>query len=313
MKCVEFQNEFEEQNALSEDAETHLFHCRDCQKFESDQNRIWAMLGGLGQVEAPKDFNFRVKARIAETKLDGYKEETGFFPALRYVMPLGFVIVLLSFVALSGLYFVGTQSEQPIATQTTPTPKEVKVIQPEIAESDESEIIPEEKHVAEKNKNNLEEENPGIERKTAPENQRSNDLVAEKKGKTPKKTTEKPESGGGSKDLAGTKPPTIIQPEFDTNRSPKPKQNKNPSKSVDVKVVLDLAGIETDFKNGKYSVKSVRKNSMAERSKVKVGDIIEAINGKKITGEPLRGKTIDVNSITVLRGKNSIFIKLKAN
>ena len=109
MKCVDFQNEFEEQNALSEKATLHLEDCKNCQNFSYEQNRVWEMLGGLGQIEAPGNFNFGVKARIANAKTGDYQTQTGFFPALRYIMPLGFVIVLLSFVALSGLYFVGTQ------------------------------------------------------------------------------------------------------------------------------------------------------------------------------------------------------------
>lgn len=318
MKCVEFQNEFEEQNSLSEAAETHLFHCKDCQKFEADQNRVWEMLGGLGQVEAPKDFNFRVKARIAEAKPADFKGETIFFPALRFVLPLGFVVVLLSFVALSGLYFVDTQDQNPIATQQTPTPIEQITKQ--------SETVPADDRVAQDSdmtKAPVQENNSVV--ASEQQAQRPNkDTVAKNEGEiggstdsnegTPK-VIKIPNGESNSIDSTAEGAKEVLTPKgFDKNQKRKLRSvNSTESKPIDEKEILKLSGIETVSEKGNLKVVSVRKNSVAERSQVKNGDIIEAINGEKITGEPLQGKTIDVNSITVLRGGDRILIKLKAN
>ena len=78
MNCIDFQNEFEVQNGLSQSAELHLADCPDCNKFSSQQPKLWEMLHGLGTVEVPKDFDFQLKARIANAQSSN--EKAGFFP-----------------------------------------------------------------------------------------------------------------------------------------------------------------------------------------------------------------------------------------
>ncbi len=74
--------------------------------------------------------------------------------------------------------------------------------------------------------------------------------------------------------------------------------------------MLSEIGIEIVLEDGKHEVKSVTKNSLAERSGVKVGDVVEAIDGKKISDEPFSGRTIKVKTLTVLRGAKKIEIAL---
>lgn len=314
MKCVDFQNEFEERNALSEFATLHLEDCKNCQNFSYEQNRVWEMLGGLGKVEAPKDFYFGVKARIADAKSGDFQPQTNFFPALRYIMPLGFVIVLLSFVALSGLYFVGTQ-ETPMASEQKPltTPAKTENLP-------KNDLVAankiDEKQLVETVEDTSPEKLVIDEQKIVFNEGKSKVLVAESKDKKPKitdKTIIKEEEDIKSKDSAGTLSPTIIQPEFDSNKKVDAPVNPDTKKTTDIKEVLELSGIRTDSENGKLKVKSIGKNSIAERSGVKVGDLVLAINGKEITDEPLEGKTINIETITVFRKGETKVIAFKAN
>jgi membrane-associated protease RseP (regulator of RpoE activity) len=330
MKCVDFQNEFEERNALSEMANLHLEDCKNCQKFSYKQNRVWEMLGSLGQVKAPGNFNFGVKARIADTKSGNYQTQTSFFPALRYVLPMGFVIILLSFVALSGLYFVGTQ-ETPMAseqqTSTTPVKNEDlpkddlavsnKTDEDQITSSQQDNLLIADKDIksGEKNSDVLVPEIKFEKQKIAIRTD-NKVLVADNKDKKPEivnTTVIENEDDTRSKDSAGTSSPTIIQPEFDSNKKVDAPVNPDSVKPTDIKEVLELSGIGTSTEKGRLKVTSIRKNSIAETSGVKVGDLIEAINGKKITDEPLQGKTINIETITVLRNGETKEIAFKAN
>ena len=142
-------------------------------------------------------------------------------------------------------------------------------------------------------------------------------LVAEnndKKPRTSDKTIIKEEDDDiRSKDSTLSDPLTIIQPEFDQNKKIDAPVNPVSIQTTDIKEVLELSGIGTTPENGKLKVKSIGKNSIAERSGVKVGDVVVAINGKEITDEPLEGKTINIETITVLRKGETTVIAFKAN
>lgn len=318
MKCVDFENEFEEQNVLSNEATLHLESCENCKELSFQQNRVWEMLGGLGQVEAPKNFNFGVKARIAGSEVSDFQPQTSFFPALRYVMPLGFVIVLLSFVALSGIYFVDTQSVPTVAVEQSPTPMQNTVLpnddslETEVADISE----PTEDETAKDNPvNSTEKEvikpNPKIVAENKPLVGGSHDFI--NTGSKVFKPVKKEEDGGGSKDTTLGVTKEVLTPKgFDPNSKPKTSVNPSFDTTTDVKEILELSGVTTTSDDNGLKVTSIKKNSVAERSGVKVGDVIEAINGKKITGEAFSDeKTLEIKTLTVLRDGKEKEISLR--
>ena len=230
MKCRDFKNEFEDRAALSETATLHLDSCTDCKKFHFEQTRLWEMLGGLTSVEAPKDFDFQLKAKIARAKPGDY-QQTGLFPALRFVLPLSAVLVLLSIVALSGLYFVENSSVPSVAVTETPNPA-VNMVLPvnSFAETNEPTV---EKNPLVNDAPILESTNTPL--KILPKNPEV--AQSDKKGGSKDFPNEKPkvinpkDSGGGSSDKAGTNPEvltpqginpnqkleTIVNPNAETN------------------------------------------------------------------------------------------------
>ena len=46
-------------------AAEHLEACADCREFEQQQRRLRQIVGGLGTVNAPADFDYRLRARLA--------------------------------------------------------------------------------------------------------------------------------------------------------------------------------------------------------------------------------------------------------
>ncbi len=71
----------------------------------------------------------------------------------------------------------------------------------------------------------------------------------------------------------------------------------DPPKRIDETQTLSFFGIETTVKNGSRTVSAVEKNSPAERSGVKIGDVIESLRE---------------NTLTVRRGAEKLEITLQS-
>jgi hypothetical protein len=67
-KCEAVRRELEELmlgDECSVGATQHLRDCGDCRKFHQKQTRLRQIVGSLGTIEAPADFDFRLRARLA--------------------------------------------------------------------------------------------------------------------------------------------------------------------------------------------------------------------------------------------------------
>ena len=74
MICRNIRREIEEAGSggfLSAAALSHLEDCAACQTLSRQQTNLQAILSGLGTVEAPGDFDFRLRARLAGEKRMG--------------------------------------------------------------------------------------------------------------------------------------------------------------------------------------------------------------------------------------------------
>ena len=70
--CVASCREIEEANVgqqLTEGATEHVRNCAKCRDFYESRLKLRQMVASLGTVEAPADFGFRVRARIATEAL----------------------------------------------------------------------------------------------------------------------------------------------------------------------------------------------------------------------------------------------------
>src|SRR5689334_13882293 len=78
---------------ISAAAAEHLRECAECREFNEKQTRLRQIVGSLGTVSAPPDFDFRLRARLAN---DANGAAFHFWPLAR--RGLAFVAVLLVFV-----------------------------------------------------------------------------------------------------------------------------------------------------------------------------------------------------------------------
>lgn len=310
MNCREFIIEFEERGALTEAATLHLKICADCRKTSGEQTLVWQMIDNLARIDAPKNFDFHVKARIAKAHPERFQPT--FIPVLRYVLPLSLVILVLGVLAFNSAFFfggnevpqiAGVKSQPAIVAENTP----ITSASPEqIAKVENSVQTP----AADENK-------IPVDSKGTPsliKNEREGQFVAVKSTKNPlpKPRREQPKNNfdNNSRTISSSSSKIFTPENLNANKTVETSSNVNNQTTI-TEGIWFLLGIEIVKENGNRKVKSITPNSYADRSGVKTGDVIEAVDGVKLSAEPVRTKQIGVKKLTVMRGAEKIEITLK--
>lgn len=285
MNCRDFQNEFDGLDRLSENMRLHLEVCPECREFQIAQTSLFDMLGNLERVSVPNDFDIQLRKRIAAA--NSVKENAGFFPSLRFAFPLALSLVVISIIAFGGLFLVNRNSNDRVAEAETPkdNPVAESPLQPANTVAAQYTPIPESMANSSVSDDKLVADGTLPKAKLSPAKENSIPKPVEK------------DSGGGFKDMAVTSVPPLIQPEFDSNREVRNPSDIGATTIAEIADILRISGITLEG----LKVVSVRKDSVADRSGVLPGDIVDEINGKKLTGNSISGKQINVNSLTVLR------------
>ncbi|HEX8247028.1 MAG TPA: PDZ domain-containing protein [Pyrinomonadaceae bacterium] len=278
---------------------------------ESDE-KVRELLASLKQVEAPQDFEFRLKARIARANPNAY--QTNYKRHFAYALPAFASVIVSTFVVLNGNFFGGAGEVNPIAeTQAQQPPPAVNITQPQkftnasIA-SDSSDRKAEEKILVANSGSQIERSGSSGEpssiaigkRNEKPKNEKLKVLIKENDGFSQDKTQ-----------LGSTK---VFRPRgLNPDAKVEPPKDFNSEKSFSAQELLSPLGVEVVGENGKWKVKNVSPNSAAERSGLKTDDVIETLDGQKLSGTPLRGKKIEVKKLGVKRGGAQIEINLQTN
>ena len=64
-ECKTIRRQIDETDQLSSEAGAHLSACVECRTFRSDRQALQGLMADLGSIEAPSDFYFRLRARLA--------------------------------------------------------------------------------------------------------------------------------------------------------------------------------------------------------------------------------------------------------
>ena len=269
-----------------------------------EDEKVQKMIGDLKRVNAPKDFDFRLKARIANATSTDFQPR--FLPVLRYILPLSTILVIFAFVVLNGLYFPDNQAVSSVVENIPPTSIEQKSppIMPVEQTTNVSNFAKVEELFIENSPTKLEQ--------TQPKEAVKPQFIAVKSptAKPKKNLSEKIDNSGGSRDSASTVPPINYTPKG-TNLNPivENPPNTKTLKPLNAQEILSQLGIEAIFTDAGWKVKSVKQEGLG----VKVGDVIEAIDGEKLTDKPLSAKTVEVKKLTIMRGAEKIEISLRTN
>ena len=119
-QCEVIRRELEE-IALSEEfsttAASHLKTCADCREFQRQQTKLRQIVGGLGTVNAPADFDFRLRARLAADA-----DKPGFRFWTMTVRGLATAAVLVVFGVGAVMIWQSMQEPAPTTVAVTPQP-----------------------------------------------------------------------------------------------------------------------------------------------------------------------------------------------
>lgn len=259
----------------------------DIKNESADSELVSHLLQSLRRVEAPGDFEFRVKARVANADASDYRPKA-FLPFLRYAMPLGLVLFVGALYALSGLYNPDRQ-DVPVVAESAVSPS---------LPAAEAEPAP-----AVVAKTEIADELPGS---PEPVNQSAPEKIAVRRVKNgqanPVKRREtQPVPVGGSVDMAVKGVPKTILP-----------RGLDPDElEVSASGFLTAIGIDAEFGQGGWKVKNVKADSPAERAGIKTGDVVEAIDDRRIDDKTVFKGNFGAKSLKVLRENKQVTLNLK--
>ena len=259
------------------------------QKIE-ENNAIRNLLSGLKRVEAPGDFDFRVKARIARGR--PVERRGSLLPvSVRIAAPMVILLGVGGYLGLDALYAPNNLAVAPVGEIESPASLPA-AIQPVIF----STPFPATETLAVQ----VDKKPADFEIKNAVRPNEKRIVSSAPSGRNP---------GGGSYVEARRTPRQIFPRGLDPNSkievSPK---DFDKDASVSARDVLTLMGIEAD---ATFKIGSVKRNSVAERSGLKAGDVVEAVNDQTLTDKTTFGNKFSGKSVRVRRDGKSTQIELK--
>ena len=124
--CGVVRQELEElmlDETCSSSAAEHLRECGECSEFHQQQTRLRQIVGSLGTVAAPADFDFRLRARLANDS-----SSAAYLPLLRR----GFALATVLLVFATGAVLVRNVLNQPATNDgmVTSTPQPAVIPEP---------------------------------------------------------------------------------------------------------------------------------------------------------------------------------------
>jgi len=132
-RCESVRRELEElllNEEFSSTSAEHLQTCADCREFQRQQQKLRQIIGSLGTVSAPADFDFRLRARLAADS-----SAAGFRYWSFAVKGLATAAILVVFGVGIAILLQRGRSELPVAEGTRieqKSPDEPKVMQPPV-------------------------------------------------------------------------------------------------------------------------------------------------------------------------------------
>jgi len=285
---------------------------REIETLTADDEKLRQMLGGLKKVGAPKNFDFHLKARIANAKPEDLHKPF-LIPWLRYVLPLSVIVLLAGFAVFNLSFSTENQGVPEVAAGLPPNQNETANTPVETP----SNIVIEEPVIASvpANKNS--------EMKTSqPDFVRPNNKAAENKVETiPVKNSlvarSNKRENNSKNDFLGSKDSTLGVPRIITQENSNP--NSGDAKPLNVgqakiplQQVLSQIGIEADYADKGWKIVSIKDKSLAMLSGMQAGDLIEAIDDKNLSSDTVFQQAFTGKVFRILRDGKQVLIDLNA-
>lgn len=258
------------------------------------EDTVAEMLGRLKRVESPNDFGIKVRAKIAERK--AVPESIDLMHVFKLVMPAAALVILGSFLYFGGIFSsdvrddaaIAVAEPKPIESESINTPAPITV-------NEVAAVNAEPPRVFEANTSRSNTRAVKRDREVIPVN-------------TEQETSAPPEGGSYRQAITGSgtpiRPPGL-SPESISRPDSRPEGFEG-SRAVTGDELLSLFGIEAESSDSGMRVRNVREHGIADRSGVKAGDVITAIDGQKLSTDGRYNGETTYRALTVIRGGQNI-------
>ena len=324
MNCREFKEQFTDGLNLDQAAEKHVEKCGGCKIFHKENFQLTQMFRSLPKVEAPQDFEFGFRSKLAQSQLK--KPVSPIWQILRFVLPSAAFVLIFGFVIFNSNLFEAGNTEQIARTESpaaivendgaansfvaenigqnnaeTNDPQESNEIAGFGEETTETAISEPQVPVKETQKPAAEKlpvqeiattQKPAVTKKPDDEEIISQDTVEESEI----------QSVDSALSQSRIKNPINVEPE----RNIEPGNIETTKKTLSSRESLSRVGISTSNANGGLLVTSVRPGSSAQNAGVQLKDIILEINGRKVSNQRLEENSL--RTLTILRDGKQIRI-----
>lgn len=253
-------------------------------ELDAESRKVSALLRTLPRVEAPANFEFGVKARIA----GGAAPTAGLLRFAKLAAPLMLMLVVGAFV----IYYGSLPAVAPPVAEAPLAVDETRTLAAVPAETDRSTVSAP----------------PVVKQEPSPFEMVSTNT----RGLIPVRQTTRREPGDRLRTRQESlRPANVLMPPGFEDANPQrstANSNTGPADST-VSEVLGIIGVTAEFTDAGWTVLSVAANSVAERSGIKPSDVIEAIGGQELKRDTtLKG---EVKRVRVRREGKQIEVGLK--
>lgn len=334
MNCKKCRREIDESakdQRISDEALAHVASCTPCRTFRAERIALREMVGSLGVVSAPADFDFRLRARLAAEKSVRPSLAQRIFAPTSHAVAIAAAFVILVAAAVALKQF--TSSSRNVAGLSIPASSKGSHKDAAVHTSQDDSLT------ASREDTNSAHGAPRDEQTLAsgrhPREMKHGRAYATQESERANNSAPK-----NSSSFAATRADNVVLPTANANSSVAPSQasnqspegvheastelvtNANPVKPAKRVVSGPLAayGIETvplSAKNaarlgarGGVVVVAVPPDTSAFRSGLRIGDIIEQVDGRPITGEEKSISASAPITLAVVRDAQHLSIKL---
>jgi hypothetical protein len=264
------------------------------EELSRDEQRLRGMLGALDRVEAPPDFDFRLKARIAAAA--PRRDFRSWVFALRFGVP---ALLLLMVLGAAGLFLTRSGEVEQLARTENET-------RPAVAPAEESALALED----------ITREDPvPLSTEGSAELPPAREVVTRvPSGRSRPALPVKREAPFIGVREDAYRPAPTLNLNINSNTAPAAvREPEKPEKPVviGVREVFDAIGINASYQEGGWRVTSVTENGLAGRSGVARGDVIEAIDDEKLPADASYVRSFSGRKVTLIRGSEKIQVVLK--
>ena len=269
----------------------------ETEMLSSDEQNVSRLLSNLKRVDPPKDFDFHLKARLANASPGDYRP-VRLFPVLKYALPLALFLLVGAGLILTNSY--SSWNVPPVADVRQTLPSSLITDPPPDRKTSGAEIQP---------------PISGSRMAEVPQNDRRFPVEPQNDPRPTRSVRPafRNRPSGGSMDFGGgdkggnTNVASVLQVD-NSNRQ----NRERPSIPLQFREIFMSIGVDAAESGEKtWKVMGLRKDGIAERSGLKIGDLMEAIDDKPI--DPLYKGSFSVKSISVRRDDKVVKIDIQPN